>query len=341
MWCSIRNCVRSVISSSSASSAASTWSAAVEPLADVVQQRRQQELLVVGPARRGPARTPGANGTARRLRGGTSPMPCTFSSGKSSMRKTGYGSAVASAVSSSPSRSRSGYSRRQKLLQLADRRPLDGLAGDRAFEDVVGLVLGVDRQLEVEAVVNVDVREDTRLAVLDDLLALDVELEPSCSRRSADQGGAVAEDVQVDVGAFADVAGHDAADQPRPEGPQQPHQAQRLQAHVAQVFGAAVAFVDAGEDLDLVADFGVGRKVFGFDPLAAEPFGGLAFGGEVLGLDALVHQAGGFKGDRLTKFAQSHPFMRRYQAHRSGAGPAREIRRMHCTTHRKHRLALF
>ena len=56
------------------------------------------------------------------------------------------------------------------------RRPLDRLAGDRALEDVVGLVLGVDGQLEVEAVVDVDVREDALLAVLDDLLALDVVL---------------------------------------------------------------------------------------------------------------------------------------------------------------------
>ena len=40
----------------------------------------------------------------------------------------------------------------------------------------MGLVLGVDGQLEVEAVVDVDVREDAGLAVLDDLLALDVEL---------------------------------------------------------------------------------------------------------------------------------------------------------------------
>ena len=147
---------------------------------------------------------------------------------------------------------------------------------------------------------------------------------PSCFEQVADQGGTVAEDVQVDVGAFADVAGHHAADEPRPERAQQPHQPQRRQAHVAQVHGAAVAFVDAGEHLDLVADFGVGGEVFRFDPLAAEPFGGLAFGGEVFGFDAFVHQAGGLKGDRLTQFTLAHPFKRRYQAHRSGAGPARE-----------------
>ena len=121
----------------------------------------------------------------------------------------------------------------QQFLQLADRRPLDRLAGDRAFEDVMGLVLGVDGQLEVEAVVDVDVREDARLAVFDDLLAFEVELAAGLFEQVGDEGGAVAEDVQVDVGAFADVAGHDAADEPRPEGAEQPHQAQGVQAHVA------------------------------------------------------------------------------------------------------------
>src|SRR5438876_616889 len=64
----------------------------------------------------------------------------------------------------------------EQFLQLADRRPFNRLAGDRAPEDEVGLVFGVDGQLEVEAVVDVDVREDAGLAVLDNLLALDVEL---------------------------------------------------------------------------------------------------------------------------------------------------------------------
>ena len=43
------------------------------------------------------------------------------------------------------------------------------------------------------------------------------------------------------------------------------HQPQGVEAHVAQVLGAAVALVDAGEDLDLVADLGVGGEVFGLD----------------------------------------------------------------------------
>ena len=48
----------------------------------------------------------------------------------------------------------------EQRLQLGDRGPLDGLAGDRALEDVVGLVLGVERQLEVDSVEDVDVGED-------------------------------------------------------------------------------------------------------------------------------------------------------------------------------------
>ena len=42
-------------------------------------------------------------------------------------------------------------------------------------------------------------------------------------------------------------------------------------------------------------------RSFGLDAAAAEALGGLALGGEVLGLDPLVHQPGGFEGDRLTK----------------------------------------
>ena len=39
----------------------------------------------------------------------------------------------------------------QEGLQLGDRGPLDGLAGDRALEDVMGLVFGIERQLEVDS----------------------------------------------------------------------------------------------------------------------------------------------------------------------------------------------
>ena len=129
----------------------------------------------------------------------------------------------------------------------------------------MGLVLGIDRQLEVEAIVDVDVGEDAGLAVLDDLLALQVVLIAFVAEQVGDEAGAVAEDVQVDVGALADVAGHDAADEPRPELAQQTHEVQGVEAHVLQVAGAAVAFVEAGKELDLLADLGVGGEVFGLD----------------------------------------------------------------------------
>ncbi len=107
----------------------------------------------------------------------------------------------------------------------------------------MGLVLGVDGQLEVVAVVDVDVGEGAGLAVLDDLLAFDIELVAFVFQEVGEESGAVGEDVDVDVGALADVAGHDAADQPRAEGTDLPHEAQCFQPHLAQMSGAFVALV--------------------------------------------------------------------------------------------------
>ena len=78
---------------------------------------------------------------------------------------------------------------------------------------------------------------------------------------------------------------------------------QGVQAHVAEVGGAAVAFVEAGEDWIWSRISALEGRSSGLTLAAAEAFGGLAFGGEVLGLDALVHQPGGFEGDRLAKSA--------------------------------------
>ena len=72
--------------------------------------------------------------------------------------------------------------------------------------------------------------------------------------------------------------------------------------------GAFVAFVEAGEELDLIADLGVGGEIGRFDGAAAKPFGGLAFRGEVLGLDALIHEPGRFERDGLAEFVISHAF---------------------------------
>ena len=60
-----------------------------------------------------------------------------------------------------------------------------------------------------------------------------------------------------------------------------------------------LALVGAGEDLDQFADFGVGGEVARLDRPAADAVGGLALGGEVFGLHPVVHQTGGFKGDRV------------------------------------------
>src|SRR5262249_16428050 len=115
--------------------------------------------------------------------------------------------------------------------------------------------------------------------------------------------------------------GHHAADQSRTEAAQLPHESQRVQPHLAQVMGAFVAFVEAGEGLGQLADFCVGREGFGLAGATAETFGGFSVCGEVLGLHALVHQAGGFKGDGLANFVMAHPFLRRYwKPISSGAG---------------------
>ena len=175
MWCSIRNRVRSVIRPSSACKPGGDVVGGIDPLADVVQQGGQQKLLVV---------RPGVAGQLEHL--------------QRVIQDVAFGVVLrrllhrfqrqqehaeerirvidAPSSASSSSRFRVGILLVQQLLQFADRRPLDRLAGDRTLEDVMGLVLGVDGQLEVEAVVDVDVREDAGLVVLDDLLAFQVEL---------------------------------------------------------------------------------------------------------------------------------------------------------------------
>src|SRR5437867_1316173 len=70
--------------------------------------------------------------------------------------------------------------------------------------------------------------------------------------------------------------------------------------------------MNAGEGLDLFADFRVGGKIAGLDIPATKTLGRLAFGGEILRFRPLVHQPRGFEGDRLPKFAIFHPFVRRY-----------------------------
>ena len=134
------------------------------------------------------------------------------------------------------------------------------------------------------------------------------------------QSHAVGEDMDIDVRAFAHMPGHDAADQARTKSPKKTHQAQRLQPHVAEVLRAFFTFMDAGKDLNLLADLGIGGKIRGFDALAAQAFGRLAFGRVVFRFDAFVHQPGGLLSDCLAKSEIGHPFMRRNQAHRAARG---------------------
>src|SRR5262245_15888240 len=277
----------------------------VDPLADIVQQRCLQKLLVVGPALLGQfehlqqvkQHIP-LGVIARRLldalqRRQQRPKRLV----RFFLRLRGWSIQVGVRILAA-----------DQLLKLADRGPLDRLAGDRASEDIVRLVFRIDGQLEGKAIGDVDVREGAGLAVLDDLLALDLEHIPLALEQAGDAIDAIAEQVQVDVGAVADVAGHDAADEPRPERAQQTHESQGGEAHLAQILGACLALVQAGEVLDQVADLGVGGEVAGLDGAAAEAFGGFALGGEVLGLHAVVHQAGGFKGDGMPESCIGHPF---------------------------------
>ena len=161
----------------------------------------------------------------------------TFSSGNSSDSYTWKRSTCSSASAERGVEVEVGILGGQELLELGDAGPFDRLAGDRALEDVVGLVRGVDGQLEREAVDEVDVREDPLLAVLADLLALDRVIEAVLVEQVRDRLGRVGEDVQVDVGAFADVAGEDAADEPRAERRQAAHHGEGGQPHREQVVG--------------------------------------------------------------------------------------------------------
>ncbi len=184
------------------------------------------------------------------------------------------------------------------VLELGDRGSFDRLAGDRGFEDVVDLVLGIQGQLVGETIVDVNMREDSLFAILDDSLTLDFIRQGIFVEGVGDDGLAVGKDVDVDIGTVPDVAGPDAADQAGSEPREFAHQAKGLEAHVVEVLEPFGAFMDPGHRLDLVADLGVGGEVAGsesvFDP---ELFGGLALGGEVLGFGPIVHQLGGEKGD--------------------------------------------
>ena len=162
----------------------------------------------------------------------------------------------------------------------------------------MSLVLGIERQLEVVLVVDVDMREGPLFAVLDDPLVLDIVLDAQLVEGIGHQRLAVAEDVDVDVGTLADVPGADAADQSGPEPGQQSHHPEGVNPHVAERLQPLGPLVHSGHRLDLVADLLVAGQVA--RPVAildAKLACGLALGGEVLGLGAMIHHLGRQKGD--------------------------------------------
>src|SRR5262249_20724379 len=73
-----------------------------------------------------------------------------------------------------------------------------------------------------------------------------------------------------------------------------------------QMLRAFLALVQSGEELHLVADLGVGGEVLRLEGAATQTAGGLAFGGVVLALDTVVHQAGRLECDGLPKFSVAH-----------------------------------
>ena len=81
----------------------------------------------------------------------------------------------------------------------------------------MGLVLVIDGQLEIEAVEDVDVRENSQFLELGDRFAFNIELVALVLQNIGDEAGTIGEDVDVDVGALANVPGHDAADEARLE----------------------------------------------------------------------------------------------------------------------------
>ena len=269
----------------------------IDGLAHVVQERRQQELLVIGPL--GPRQLEDLQAVIERIPLGM--IAGTLLDGFERLEQEPVELEAVDVVLEPFDllfQVRLRVLGTEPVLELGDRGPLDRLAGDRALEHVVHLVLGIEGQLVAVAVGDVDMGEDPLFAELHDPLALDGVVEAMLLQRGRDEREAIAEDVDVDVGAVADVPGPDAADQPGPVPRQLAHQPQGLDPHVAEVLEALRPFVHPGHGLDLVADLAVARQVGGtiavLDPKLAR---GLALGGEVLGFAALVHQLGGKKGD--------------------------------------------
>ena len=156
----MKNRVRSVINAFQRRRRGGDVVAAIDALADVVQQGRQQELLVVRPVIAGQLENLERMIEHVALPDGTRGDCITaLQRQEQHAKKLVRIDSLAPQRSPRSSRSMPGYSRSSISSNSADRGAFDRLAGDRAFEDVMGLVLGIDCQFEIEAVVNVDMRE--------------------------------------------------------------------------------------------------------------------------------------------------------------------------------------
>jgi hypothetical protein len=105
----------------------------------------------------------------------------------------------------------------EELFELRDRRPLDRLAGDRALEDHPVLLGRIDGQLEGVVATDVNVGVDLLFTRFANSLARDLVAEAIGVEQVGDRLGRVAEDVEVDVGALANVPREDAPNQPGAE----------------------------------------------------------------------------------------------------------------------------
>ena len=158
------------------------------------------------------------------------------------------------------------------------------------------------------------------LAVFSDPFALDRVGEPLLVQNGGDRLDAVGEQVQIDVRAATNVTGQGAADQAGAEGSQDPHHAEGLKAHVAEVFRPLLALVEACPDLDLVADLAIAGQIARFEIAVGDAPGRFEFGAEVLGFLPLVHQPGGLPSHLATNLITRHPLAPTQAARDTGNG---------------------
>lgn len=198
----------------------------------------------------------------------------------------------------------------KRVLKLGDRRALDRLAGDRAFEHVMRLILGIKRQLERISIFNMNVCENTLSPVLDDSLVFNAMLETERIDRVGHVRGMIREHVDVDIRTFAHVPRKDAADQSRSKPSERPHHPKSGDTHLLKFDKPFLPLVDSRSRLNLIANFAIRREIGGamaiLDPQTAR---GLPLGGEIFGFKAFVHKLSGENGDLPSKTLVGHEML--------------------------------